>query len=208
MDPATAEIQRIAAEQAQLDDMFGGITTMSRFMMGLKECRLVRIAPDSRLLACFQANLFAYQKLYPFHPAQGWGEGVFREVSPIINGLPPAFFGVLTDEQMPSIAALIHSDIVPEIDPDAPKIVYMRKGWIAGLPDAYEHDTPPDVQALGDSCIEEAGRLGLDKVHIVTGVPPANSNRLLGRPFTEIARWKYRKQFEVIAAEIPLAQAA
>jgi hypothetical protein len=202
------ELQRIMRENQQLDEMFGGLTMISRFTMGEKECRLVRIAPDSRLLACFQANLFAFQKQWPFHAAQGWGEGVFQQPSPIINGLPPAFFGVITDEQMPSIAALINSDIVSEIDPDAPKIVYMRKGWIAGLPDAFEHDTPPDVTALGDACIEEAGRLGLENVHIVTGIPPAGSTKLLGRNFSEIARWKYRNRFDVIAAEIPIAQAA
>jgi hypothetical protein len=199
-----AEQLRIFEEESQLAALFGGLTVLKRFTIGSKESRLVRIQPESDFMALLKATLFVNQKEWPFHERQGWGIGVFNRPAPI-EGIQPAFFGVITDGVMPTVAALLHKDVISEIDPDAPRIVLERDGWVAGLPDAFEHDTPLDVQALGDACFEAAGQIGLTKIHLVTGVPPAGTTRILGRTFTQIAAWDYRKKFPVIAVEMPLA---
>ena len=203
-----AEQLRILQEEEQLSALFGGVTVLKRFTIGPNESRLVQIQPDSSFMALLKAMLFVNQKDWPFHERQGWGAGVFGRSSPI-EGIQPVYYGIITDGTMPTVAALIHKDVIPEIDPDAPTAVLQADGWVAGLPDAFEHATPPDVQVLGDACIEAAGRIGLNKIHLVTGVPPEGTTKILGRRFTQIAPpWNYRKKFPVIAVEIPVALAA
>ena len=177
-------------------------------MGGGRNCQIVRFDQGSHFRTVLKAAIWQDRHNYPCAQAQGWGHALFDQ--PWTGNFEPEYFAAIPDGAPAIGAALIEHDVVVEIDPDAPPAVLALECWLAGVNSIYESadqqaDVPIQVRSLADAMIERAVQRGRDRVHILTDLPPAGANLLFGRPYTVIDRWYFRKQMEVVAAEIKIA---
>jgi hypothetical protein len=200
-------------DEMALNNWFeGGLTVLRTVQIDAsRQCQIVRINTGSPFRTILKEAIWRHRNVYPAAETQGWGETLFG--NPWTGSFQPRYYAAIPDGAPAIAAALIQHDVVKEIDADAPPIVLAKTCWLAGVDSIFESatqaaDVPIQVRSLADVMIEDALQAGETAVHILTDLPPQGATLLFGRPFNVVGQWKYRKQLDVIAAEIPIKAAA